>query len=199
MFHARVQFDLSADRAPEPLSFGFFFRPILPLLSECYWICDFWDFSFPYPEGAHASIHQIDGITQPNSVLPRFADQLFFDRQSLYGFSHSPISPFELQNQLTHASQDDEIAFQKLRQQNQRKPGSQEDYEKWFADIREFVTQNGTNLERVLENCGVEIALMTNDGVWWISSRKIEAVSSLAEYANLIPGMSFRETAAFGL
>jgi hypothetical protein len=196
MVSARVQFDWSAGRPVKPMTFGFFFRPILPRLRPHYWICDDWPLRWPCSADATCALEFMeDGITPPDTVLPEFADEIAGDRDTFYAVSFRPTSAADFYAARDAAGRRDRADWSEFVLPPIDSPSSRQGQKRFV----EHVARCGTHVGRFMEEYPVDYAFMTNDGVWWFATREAKALDELRTYARRVPGMSLELTPAFGM
>ncbi len=192
---AKIQFAWDQYRPPQRLSVGFFFKPVLTRFRPLYWTTGHWPLVHPVSEAAKLVLATIENqITPPDTILPKFADQIVGDRDEFFGFLSPPESIPRFNSERFAAAQRDEKdweqRFGKLSAAN---------VTRYHAQVVKYIQKNGSQIDRFFDAFPVEFALMTNDSAWWISTRQSSAIDELKTYASSIKGMRFRESVCFGL
>jgi hypothetical protein len=194
IYTARIAFDWEKRWPPERMSFGFFFKPILPRLRPCWWVCGYWPLAFPASDHAKLALEMIeDDVTPPDTVLPECAFEIIGDRNQFYGLLDRPWSASVFEDDYRAATRRDQADWDRL-----FGPLTVDNAARHMEQLIQHAARHGCHTSRFLDEYPVEFAFMTNDTVWWMATRQPEALDELTSYAAHIPGLSFRRT-AFGL
>lgn len=195
MLYATMYFDW--EKYPKrDRNFTFFFQPILPRLRPCYWIQELWCLRDPVSEEAAEALKlMVDDVTFPDTILPRFADQIVStDRDAFYGFLDPP-SPDAFYAGLYAAHQKDEEEWKRFvpRMYDLKR----KTLEQKLKEYNNHVRRHGSHVDRFFESVGLEFAFLTADTAWWIATRDPDVIAALHAYAESIPGLSCKDTAMF--
>jgi hypothetical protein len=197
MRFGRIQFDWVNRQPPEPMTFRFFFDPILTRLARYSWLCDHWPLGWPLTPAAEQVLAQVQlPLTPPDTVLPRLARQIIGDRNEFYGVAEPPSDVEEFYRGLYRAHEADTAEWMRYAG---GLPVATEAFEQGQQEYLRHVSALGTREDRFLAEAGVDFAFRTNDTVWWVAARDRTALDELASYARRVVGLTFAETVSFGM
>ena len=196
MVVGRIQFEWERRIPPGGrLSFGLFFRPILPRLRRVWSVASHWPLRHPLSEVAQAALQKIEtDVTPPDTVLPALADEIVGDRDEFFGFLSPPASADRFLTDLHAAGEPDQVLWKKMTRGTAGSKAFKQSQEAYEQHVRE----HGTSYDRFLAAYPVEFAFMTNDTVWWFAARDDTVLVELQRYAAQAPGMTCEATVGFG-